>query len=135
MIMPRGIATYPSFPKRRFPKTMNGTATSTKKRVKLHKGHSAKCTPPTTTPPARRQIMVPIEITTYQSLPERRFTTTMSATKMMTNKRSKSYKRHSTHARSSRREAGGSALRDYDGPIHYQKLIPDNYNRNNNNDE
>ena len=59
MLVPRGIATYPYFPKRRLPTTMSVATTTTKNKVKSHKGHSAKYTPPTTAPPAGSQIIVP----------------------------------------------------------------------------
>ena len=49
---------------------------------------------------------------------------------MTNNKRLKSHKGHSTHARSYRQEADYSDQRDYDRPIHSQKVIPDNYDRN-----
>ena len=44
-----------------------------------------------------------------------------------TNKRWKSHKRHSTHTSSSFLEADDSAQRDYNQPIHSQKVIPDDY--------
>ena len=59
----------------------------------------------------------------------------MIATTMTKNKRWKSHKVHSTHARSSRLEADDSAQRYHDRPIHSQKVIPDNYERNDNENE
>ena len=46
----------------------------------------------------------------------------------------KSHKLHSNHALSSRQEADDSAQRDYDQPIHSQKVIPKNYDRDNDDD-
>ena len=46
---------------------------------------------------------------------------------MTKNKRWKLHKGHSTYAHSSSREADYSAHRDYEQPIHSQKVIPDNY--------
>ena len=135
MIVPRVIATYLYFPERRFLTTMSVKTMTTKNRVKLHKGHSAKYTPPTPKPPVGRQIMVPIWIMAYQSLPDRRFTTTMSLTTMMENKRWKLHKLHSTHTRSSRQEADDSAQRDYDWPIHSPNLTADDYDRNDDDDK
>ena len=63
------------------------TTTTTKNRVKFHKGHSEKYTPPTTANPAGIQIIIPRGITTYQYLLYRKFTTTTSATTMTTNTR------------------------------------------------
>ena len=122
MIVPIGIETYPYLPKRRLPTAMRTTTTAIKNRLKSHKGHSAKYTPPTPAPPTGRQIMLPRGITAYQLLHNRRFTTTMSATTMTMNKRWKLHKVHSTHARSSGREAYDSALRDYKRPIHSQNV-------------
>ena len=127
MIAPRRISAYPSVPESVFPTTMSTTTTTTKKGVKSHKGNSANYAPPTPTPPAGRQIMIPRGIKTYQSLPDRQFPTTVSATTMTTNKKRKSYKRNSTQARSSHRETDDSAQRYYNRPIHYQKVITDEY--------
>ena len=135
MVVPRGVAAYPSFPERRFPTNMSATTMMTKNRVKSHKGHSAKYTPHTPAPPNGRQIIVPRGITTYQSLPDRQFPMTMRAATMTTNKRRKSHKGNSTHARSSFQEADGSAQRDNDRPIHYQKVIPNDYDCNDDDDE
>ena len=135
MIVARGIANYPSFPERRFLTTMSVTTRITKKTINLHKGRSAKYTPPTPAPLTGRQIIVPRGIMTYQSLPDRRFPKTIKATTMTMNKRRKSHKGHSTHACSSLWEADYSAQRDYNRPIHSQKLIPDDYEHNGNNDE
>ena len=44
-------------------------------------------------------------------------------------------KGHSTHARSFLRKADDSAHREYDLPIPSQKVIPDDYERNDNNNE
>ena len=107
------------------------TTTTTKNRVKWHKGHSVKYAPPTPYPPAGRQIMVPIGIMTYQSLPDSQFPTTMSLMTMTINKRLKLNKVHSTNARSYVQEADNSAHRYYERPIHSQKLIPENYERDN----
>ena len=60
---------------------------------------------------------------------------TMSATTMMMNKRLKPHKGHSTHERSSLWEADDSSQRDYDRPIHSQKVIPDNYECDKEDDE
>ena len=49
---------------------------------------------------------------------------------MMMNKMWKLHKGHSTVSCSSRREADDSAQRDYDRPIHSPKVIPDDYDRN-----
>ena len=92
MIVPIGIATHPYYSKRRFPITMSVTTTMTKKTIKSHKGHSSKYTPPMPAPPAVRQMIVPIELTTYQSLTDERFPDSMNTTTMMTNKRRKSHK-------------------------------------------
>ena len=54
---------------------------------------------------------------------------------MTTNKRWKSHKRHSTNDRSSIREAYDSAQRDYERPIHSHKVIPNNYERNDSDNE
>ena len=54
---------------------------------------------------------------------------------MTKNKRWKLQKGHSTHARSSCREADDSAQKDYDRPIHSQKVIPENYDRDNDNNK
>ena len=54
MIVPIGIATYPSFPECQFLTDMIATTTTTKKRLNSHKGHSAKHTTPTTVPTARK---------------------------------------------------------------------------------
>ena len=59
----------------------------------------------------------------------------MSATMMTKNKRWKLHYGHSTHARPSSLEADDSAHKAYDQPIHSQKVIPDNYYRNKNDDE
>ena len=64
---------------------MSATTTTTKKRVKSHKGHSEKYAPPTSAPPAGK--------------------------------------------------ADNGAQRDYDRPIHYQNLIPDKYDHDNDNEE
>ena len=53
----------------------------------------------------------------------------MSAVIMTRNKRWKLHKGHSTHTWSSFREADDSAQRDYNQPIHSQKVIPDDYDR------
>ena len=136
MVLPRGIATYPSFPGSRLPTTMSMTTTMTEKnRVQSHNGHSAKYTPPMPDPPAGRQIIVPRGITTYQSLAYRQFTTTMSTTTITTSERWNFHKWNSTHSRSSLRKAGYSAQRDYDWPIHSQKVIPDDYDRDNDNNK
>ena len=50
MIVPRGIVTYPYFPEWRFLTDMSETTTTTKNRVKSHKGHSADYTPSTPAP-------------------------------------------------------------------------------------
>ena len=47
MIVPSGIATYPYYPDWQFLTAMSVTTKTTKKRVKSHKGHSSKYTPPT----------------------------------------------------------------------------------------
>ena len=134
-IVPRGIETHPSFSERWLPTTMSTATKTTKNRVKLHKGHSEKYTPPTPALPAGRQIILPRGITTYQYFPNRKLPKTMSATYMTTNKRWKLHKWHSTHARSSFREADDSAQRDYDQPIHYQKVITHDYDRGDNNNK
>ena len=59
----------------------------------------------------------------------------MSAMTMTNIKRWKSHKVHSTHARSSCREAYDSSQRDYEQPIHFKNVIPDNYDRNDNKDK
>ena len=51
----------------------------------------------------------------------------MSAKTMTKNNRWKSQKIHSTHVHSSLWEADDSSKRDYDGPIHSQNVILDNY--------
>ena len=66
---------------------------------------------------------------TYQYLQDRQFLTTINATTMTANKRRKLYKGHYTHACSSRWKADDSAQRDYDQPIHFRKVIPDDYDR------
>ena len=126
MIVPRGIATYPYFPKRRFPITMSATTamTTTKKRVKSHKGHYAKYTPPTLATPFGRQIMAPRGITIYQYLPDRLLTMTTSTTTMTMNNMWKLHKGHPTHTRSSWQEADDSSKSYYDRPIHSQKWFP-----------
>ena len=53
----------------------------------------------------------------------------MSTTTITKNKRWNLHKVHSTHARSSHQEAYGSVQRDYNLPIHSQKVIPKNYER------
>ena len=134
MIFPRGIANYPSFPERQFPTIMSATTTAlTKNMIKSHKGHSVKYTLPMPSPPSGRHMIVPRGITTYQSLPDRQFPTTMNTTTMPKNKRIKSHNKHSTHARSSLQEADDSAQRYYDRPIHTLKVIPDDYDCDNNN--
>ena len=139
MIVPRGIATFPYFPKRKFPTTMSMSTTtkttSTKNARMLHKRHSANYTPHTPSPPARRQTIVPRVITTYQSLPDRRFLTTTNKTIMTTNKRRKLHKGNSAHSRFSHREADDSYQRDYDQQIHSQKVIPNGYDHGENDDE
>ena len=95
MIVPRGIKIYPSLLERRFLTIVSATTTTMKKTIKLHKWHSANDTPLTPTPFARRQMIVPIYIATYPSLPERQFLTTMRATRTMTNKRIKPHKWYS----------------------------------------
>ena len=45
------------------------------------------------------------------------------------------HKGHSTHALSSRQEADDIAQSDYDRPIHSQKVIPNNYERDNDGDK
>ena len=135
MMVPRGIWIYPSFPNRRCLTDMSATTTTTKNGVKLHKVHSLKYTLPTTAPPVGRQIMVLRGIMTYQSLPDRQFTTTMLTTKMTKNKRWKSHEGHSAHAWSSLREADDSFQRYYDWPKHYPKVIPNNFDQNNDDDE
>ena len=133
MIVPRGIVTYPSYPKRRFQTTMRPKTMTTKNMIKFHKGHSTNYTPPTPAPPARSNIIVPRGITAYQSLPYRRFRTTMKATTMTTNTRRKFQKGHSTHALSSRREADDSTQRNYNRPIYSRKVVPNDYDRDNDN--
>ena len=54
---------------------------------------------------------------------------------MTKNKRWKSHKGHFTHAHSSFRKADDSAQKDYDQLIHSQKLIIDNYDRNDEDDD
>ena len=134
MIVPIGISTYPYFTEWQLPAVMSAKTTTTKNRVKSHKEHSAKYTPPTRTPLSGRHIIVPIVITTYKSPQERRFPMTTSAT-TMTNKRWKLHKGHSTHARSSLWEVDDSTQRDYDRLIHSPKVIPDDYDRNNDDDK
>ena len=56
----------------------------------------------------------------------------MSVTMMTTNKRRKLHKGLSNHARSSRWDTDDIYQRDYDQPIHSQKVIPDNYKHDNN---
>ena len=53
----------------------------------------------------------------------------MNATTMTINKMWNSHIVHSTHALSSLQEADDSAQSNYDRPIHSQKLIPDSYDR------
>ena len=53
---------------------------------------------------------------------------------MTTNKRWKLHKGHSTHACSFLQEANDSALRDYDQPIHSQKVVPDDCDRDDDNE-
>ena len=59
----------------------------------------------------------------------------MNVTKMTKYKRLKSHKGHSTHALSSCLEADDSTQKDYDWPIHSLKVIPENDDRENDNDE
>ena len=54
---------------------------------------------------------------------------------MTMNKRRKSQKGRSTYAQSYLQEADDSSQRDYNQPIHYQKVIPDDYERDNDDDE
>ena len=131
IIVLRGIVTYLSFPERRFLTTMSATTTTTKKTIKLHKGHSEKYTPPTPTRPSGKQMVVPIKITTYPSLTDRKLPMNMSATTMTNNNSRKFYKGHSTHIWSPCREAENSIQRDYDRPIHSQNVIPNNFDRDN----
>ena len=133
MTVPRAIATYPSFPERRFPTTMSATTTTTRNTIKSHKGRSTKYTTSTPAPPDGMHMIVFIGITTYQSLPDRRLPMTMNAKTMITNNTRKLHKGHSTHAHSSHQEAYDISQRDYDQTIHYQKVIPNNYDRNNDN--
>ena len=59
----------------------------------------------------------------------------MRVVRMTKNKRWNLHKGHSHHGRSSFREADYSAQRDYDQPIQSQKLIPYNYDRDNDGDD
>ena len=54
---------------------------------------------------------------------------------MKKNKRWNFHKGHSTHALSSFWEADDSVQRDNDQPIHSQKSIPDNYERDDSDDK
>ena len=55
----------------------------------------------------------------------------MSSMTITMNKRLKLHKGHSTNAHSYVQEADNSAHRYYERPIHSQKLIPKNYERDN----
>ena len=59
----------------------------------------------------------------------------MSVTILTTNKKWKLYKVHSNHSCFSFREADDSAQRDYNQPIHSQKVIPDYYDREHDDNE
>ena len=53
----------------------------------------------------------------------------------MTNKRINSHKGHYTHTRAFPWDADYSAQRDYNQTIHSRKVIPDDYDRNDNDEE
>ena len=54
MIVPIGISTYPYFTEWQLPAVMSAKTTTTKNRVKSHKEHSAKYTPPTPYPTSKK---------------------------------------------------------------------------------